>query len=138
MPCLDPQDFREAFPQFDHARFADARVIFWLTLAGKQLAAERWRELRFEACCLFAAHYLTLEAEAAKDEDGSGAFTVAAGPVVSDAESKSVGGVSISRSKGRAGAAGAEAPAAGQWSLTIYGRQLWQLMQIIGAGGTVV
>jgi len=130
------QTFRESFPQFEV--FPDARVEFYLRPARKQLNPERWEDLLPEGLGLFIAHHLTLEAEAQKAKDGTGGISAAGGAIVAEAESKSVGGVSKSRSVTRAGNAATENPLAGQWNLTIYGRQYWQLVQIVGAGGTVV
>lgn len=132
MPAV--QGFREAFPYFTEERFSDARLSFWLKFAMKQLPEKRWEELWDEGCYLFMAHYLSLEALAGKSAAGTGGVEAAAGAVVSS--SKSVGGVS--KSESRAGAAATGDQAAGQWNDSIYGRQLWQLICIIGAGGTVV
>lgn len=128
------QDFREAFPQFSEELFPDSRVEFHLRLARKQLNPARWEDLLPEGLGLFVAHYLTLEAEAQKARDGTGGITAAAGPVVS--EGKSVGGVS--KNVSRAGPALTARAGAGQWNLTIYGQQYWDLVQIVGAGGTVL
>ncbi len=128
------QEFRESFPQFTEDLFPAARVEFYLRLAAKQLNPERWEDLLPEGTGLFVAHYLTLEREAQKDKTGTGGIGAAAGPVT--AESKSVGGVS--KSVTRAGPTATTNVAAGQWNLTIYGQQYWQLVQIVGAGGTVV
>jgi len=131
---LTVQEFREAFPQFTEELFPDARVRFYLTLAGKSMSAERWDDLLLEGMGLRVAHFLTLEREATKAKDGTGGINAAAGAVVSS--SKSVGGVS--KSESRAGAAASGEPSAGQWNLTIYGQQYWQMAQLVGAGGTVV
>ncbi len=129
---LSVQGFREAFPQFDEELFPDARVGFFLTLAGKLLAEERWRDLWPEGCYLHAAHHLTLERAATRSGDGAGGMDAAAGPVLS--VKKRVGDVSLEES--RAGAATASS-AAGHWSDTVYGKQYWQLAQIVGAGGLI-
>lgn len=131
MATLTVQAFREAFPQFTEELFPDGRVAFWLSLAGKQCSPKRWDDLHTEGCCLLTAHHLTLEKAATRVANGTGGMDAAAGPVV--AHSKSVGGVSLSES--RAGAAATGNPEAGHWNDTIYGKQYWQLMQIIGAGG---
>jgi hypothetical protein len=131
---LTVQEFREAFPQFTDELFPDARVRFALTLAGKSMSVERWGELLPEGMGLRVAHYLTLEREAAKGKDGTGGINAASGAVVSS--SKTVGGVS--KSETRAGGASSGDSAAGQWNLTIYGQQYWQLVQLVGVGGAVV
>lgn len=126
-------EFRESFPVFTLELFPDARVAFWLALAGKQLDPVRWDGLFAPGVCLYVAHQLTLEATAGKQADGSGGMDAAAGPVT--AESKTVGSVSHSISRGGAAAAGAANLNAGHWNLTIYGQQYWQLVQMVGAGG---
>lgn len=128
MPTI--QGFRESFPAFTVELFADSRLAFWLGLAQKQLPQKRWDDLWVEGCYLYTAHYLSLEALANKSTNGTGGVDAAAGAIVSS--SKSVGGVS--KSEGRAGAAATGNPEAGQWNDTIYGRQLWQLIRIVGAG----
>lgn len=130
MTMLTVQGFRESFPHFTEELFPDARVGFYLKLAGKQLDPERWSDWWIDGCHLHAAHNLTLEREAAKSADGTGGMAVGAGPVVS--ASYAVGGVS--KSESRAGAASAT-PAAGQWNLTVYGQRYWDMAQLVGAGG---
>ena len=132
MPTV--QEFRESFPQFTVELFPDGRVLFALALAEKQLSAERWGDWWADGCCLHAAHHLTLERAATKSQDGTGGMDAAAGPVVS--VSKSVGGVS--KSESRAGAAATGNIGAGHWNDTIYGKQYWQMAQLVGAGGVVV
>ncbi|GFM37996.1 DUF4054 domain-containing protein [Desulfovibrio psychrotolerans] len=127
-------EFRASFPQFGEEQFPDGRVTFWIGLAAKQLAEDRWDELWPEGVCLYAAHHLTLERAATLSSDGTGGMQAAAGAVVS--KSKSVGSVSTSES--RAGAAATGSPEAGHWNDTIYGKQYWQLAKLVGAGGLVV
>lgn len=124
-----PQDFREAFPQFTEELFSDARVRFALTLAGKSMDKERWGDLLPEGTFLRVAHFLTLEAAATKAKDGTGGIDATGGAVV--AASKTVGGVSKSESR----ATSAGNPQAGPWNDTTYGRQYYDLLLLIGAGG---
>ena len=131
-------EFRAAFPAFTVELFPDARVEFYLALAGERLPPDRWGGLLPGGTALFVAHNLTLEKAAERAADGAGGFYAAAGPVVSESESKTVGGVSKTVSTGRAGAAATGYAAAGQWNDTVYGKQFWELAQIVGAGGTVV
>jgi len=131
---LTVQGFRAAFPQFTEELFADGRVGFYLRLAEKQLDRERWDDWWIDGCFLHAAHHLTLEREANKAKDGTGGIAAAAGPVIGS--SKTVGGVS--KSENRAGAAATANLNAGHWNDTIYGKQYWQMAQIVGAGGAVV
>lgn len=126
--------FREAYPEFTVERFPDGQVDLRLHQAGLRLPEERWGEMWTEGVCLYAAHHLTMQRAATLAKDGTGGLDVAAGPVVS--KSKAVGGVS--KSESRAGAAANGNVGAGHWNSTIYGQQLWQLMQLVGAGGLQV
>lgn len=130
---MDAAGFRAAFPAFTVELHPDARVDFWLVVGGKRLSAERFDDLHDQAVCLFAAHNLTLERAASLDATGTGGMSAAAGPVTG--ESKTVGPISKSKSYSQATTAN---PAAGQWNLTIYGQQLFDLMQLVGVGGLVV
>lgn len=96
--------FRDSFPQFTEALFPDGRVAFYLSLAGKAMSEEKWEDLYEEGVCLYAAHHLTLEAAAMKAGDGTGGMDAAAGPVTS--QTKTVGSVSKSESRGGAAASG--------------------------------
>lgn len=130
---MDATGFREAFPQFTAELFPDGRVRFWLTLAGKTMDKERWDDLYEEGVGLYVAHHLTLEAAAGKAKDGTGGMDAAAGPVTS--QTKTVGSVSKSESRGGAAASGSANLNAGHWNDTTYGKMWWQLAQIVGAGG---
>lgn len=132
---MDVTAFREAFPQFTPELAPDARVVFHLRVADKLLSATRWGELRDEGLGLYAAHMLTLELEAAKDKSGTGGINAAAGPVTG--ETKTVGSLSHSTTRAGAAAQGNTLAGAGQYNLTSYGQQFWQLVQIVGAGGMV-
>lgn len=131
-------EFRDAFPQFVEDLFPDARVQFYLTLAGQRLDACRWDTLLEHGTALFTAHCLTLERAASKSTDGTGGMDAAAGPVIAGSESKTVGGVSKSVSETRAGAAATGYVAGGHWNDTVYGKQFYELMMLVGAGGVVV
>lgn len=127
---MDVAGFRAAYPAFTEALHPDARVAFWLRVAGLRLSAARWGELLDDGMALFVAHHLTLERAAALATDGTGGKLAAAGHLAS--ESKGVGGVS--KSKGYA-AGTTDWVNAGAWNQTIYGQQFYELMQLIGAGG---
>jgi hypothetical protein len=129
---MDAAGFRAAFPAFTPELHPDARVAFWLLVGSKRLAEDRWGDLYEQGLYLFTAHNLTLERAASLDPTGTGGMSAAAGPVTS--ESKTVGPISKSKSYSQATTAN---PAAGQWNLTIYGQQLYDLMQLIGVGGFV-
>ena len=132
---MDIAQFREAFPQFTASLAPDTRVQFHLPGAGKLLPATRWDELLEQGLGLYVAHQLTLELEALKSQDGTGGIDAAAGPVT--AETKTVGSMSHAVTRAGASGQGSALVNAGQYNNTIYGQQLWQLMQIVGAGGLV-
>lgn len=131
---LTVQGFRKAIPAHTEELVPDEQVEFYLRFAAKSLNKARWDDLYEEGAYFFAAHYLTLDLDAAKSKDGTGGMSAAAGAVVSS--SKSVGGVS--KSESRAGAAATAYAEAGDYNDTIYGKRYWRLIQIVGAGGTVV
>ena len=79
------------------------------------------------------AFYLSLAGKAA---DGTGGMDAAAGPVTS--QTKTVGSVSKSESRGGAAASGSANVNAGHWNDTVYGKQWWQLAMIVGAGAAHV
>lgn len=130
---MDVAGFREAFPAFTEDMHPNARVAFWLSVGGKRLSAEKFDDLFDQALCLFVAHNLTLERVASLDTTGAGGMSAAAGPAT--AESKTVGPVSKSKSFNPAGVTN---PAGAQWNATIYGQQLFDLMQLVGVGGLCV
>lgn len=130
---MDAAGFRTTFPAFTEELFPEARVSFWLGVGTKRLSAERFDDLHDQAVCLYAAHNLTLERAASLDTTGTGGMNAAAGPVTS--ESKTVGPISKSKSYSQATTA---SMAAGQYNLTIYGQQLYELMQLVGVGGVCV
>lgn len=72
---------------------------------------------------LYAAHYLTAYGSTASGGNGNGGML---GVVAS----KSVDGASVSYDTSTGTEEGA-----GFWNMTAYGRELYQLMQIFGAGG---
>ncbi len=132
---MTPAEFRAICPEFaDPAKFPDAQVQFWLTAAENQCDPSRWGNQLDMGIMFLTAHRLTLAAAAAQKTDGTGGMDAAAGAVIS--ESKSVGGVS--KSIGRAGAASTGDPNAGQYNDTSYGKQYWDMVRTIGAGGLVV
>lgn len=132
---MDVDGFRADFPQFTPELVPDARIRFHLAVAGKLLPAARWGDLLAEGMGMYVAHQLTLELEALKSADGTGGINAAAGPVTG--ETRTVGSVSHSVTRGGAAAQGTALANAGQYNATVYGQQFWQLAQIVGAGGMV-
>ena len=111
-------DFRAAFPYFTEAAFPDASVIFWSTLAEKQMSECRWGDLYIQGVMLYTAHELKLSLLGGGASSSSGVVT-----------SKKVGDVSVNYDV----SFGINANA-GLWNRTIYGQQYWQLMQMVGMG----
>lgn len=125
---MDVPTFRGDFPEFaDSAQYPDARVQFFISLAGKLLAPQRWdASLIGYGTELFVAHHLSLsgkdQAAAANGGQGGAASGVVAG--------KSVDRVSVSYDT-RSIALGN----AGHWNMTSYGIRFLQLARMAGAGG---
>ena len=121
------QEFVEEFPEFaDVVEWPVPRVEFRIALAN-----------RFVRVCglddavarhlkgLYTAHYLA--AQGPSTESGILEKGALGGGVVSG---KGVDGASISYDTSTGTEEGA-----GFWNLTLYGREYWQLMQMLGAGG---
>lgn len=113
---LEPNEFRSRFPTFRPDQFPDSAVMLRLKLAAKFFEGWKDDEVREHAMCLYTAHYLT-----ANKSVGSSGLGIVSG--------KSVDGASVSYDTGTASEQGA-----GFWNLTSYGRELYQLMRIFGAG----
>jgi hypothetical protein len=124
MSDLTLDEFRSAYPGFTAETFPDSAVSARLTIAAKLLSPQVWPDegLRKHVQGLYTAHYLTAQGSAAAGGSGGGA---ASGIVAS----KSVDGASVSYDTGTASETGA-----GFWNLTPYGRELWKLMRVFGAG----
>jgi hypothetical protein len=121
--ALTVATFRAAFPAYTQATHADARVQFWLDMAVKLMKAERWGDLFDNGQGLFVAHHLTLERQASATSGGNeGAPGLVSG--------KTVGSVSKSYSQQDVTFA-----RAGNYNLTVHGREYFQLARMIGAGG---
>ena len=123
MPALTPSEFRAAFPAFTVEEYPDAQVQIRLTLADKIFDTETWGDLRSHVMGLYAAHYLSAYGSKAVGGTGSG------GSAMGAVASKSVDGVSVSYDTGNSSWADA-----GYWNSTPYGRELWGLMHVFGAG----
>jgi hypothetical protein len=122
---LNIEDFRTIFPEFSSELiYSDARITYWSNLAEDRLNKTRLEKLYWNAVYLYTAHYLVLQQRDIKAaENGE-----IPGFVMGIASSKSVGSVSVSYSN-IAGWADL-----GFWSLTTYGLQLYELMQMYGMG----
>lgn len=118
------ESFRDAFPAFTSALYPDAAVASRLALAARFFSAPMWDDpdVRKHVMGLYTAHHLEVLGSKASGGSGGGA---SAGLV----SSKSVDGASVSVDTATGSWDGA-----GFWNLTPYGRELWYLMQVYGAG----
>ena len=118
--------FRKNFPAFTAELYPDDAVSVRLSLGDVFFSKRSWMpsNLRDHVIGLYTAHYLAAYGSA--DAGGSGTASGSGMGVVS---SKSVDGASISYDTGSTVEQGA-----GFWNATPYGRELWQLMRVFGAG----
>lgn len=122
------EEFRTKFPEFaSDTIYPDASVQFYLDLADTLLSITAWRSLRPFGIALFVAHNLALDRQSTLSAIGGGAPGINVGVI----SSKAVGAVSVSYDV----AAGMD-PLAKSWNLTSYGRRIWNLIRIVGMGGT--
>jgi hypothetical protein len=98
-------------------------------LAFKLLNPARFADLIVLASELYAAHYLTLDAQDERAAASGGLPGQTAGQVTN----KSVGGASIAYD-----ASGSLETDAGAWNLTTYGKRLYRLIKLAGMGGAQV
>lgn len=118
MAELTREEFIKFFPVFEDV--ADFVLSYRLNVANLLFDEKTWgREMMNHAAALYVAHFSYLEKNAATGAATSG--------VVS---SKSVDGASVSFDTGSGMEQGA-----GFWNLSPYGRELFHLFQIFGAGG---
>lgn len=125
MTVLTLEEFRQCYPVFTVKDFPDAAVNHRLRLGEKFFAGNRWRDmdLRKHAIGLYTAHYL--ECWGSTNSGGSTRDSAKLGVVTS----KSVDGASVSYDS-----SSSANNSAGFWNLTIYGRELWSIMGIVGSG----
>lgn len=124
---MDAATFRANFPEFPGFQtFTDARIAFWLGIGAKMLSADVWGDQLDFGLQLFAAHHLTLSAQAAKVSAVGGIPGVTSGAV----SGKTVDKVSVTYDTSVG-----IVPDAGHWNLSVYGVQFIQLARMIGAQG---
>ncbi len=123
---MDKATFRAAFPEFTStARFPDAMLDFWATLAERQLPDAVWTTLKTTAVQLYVAHEITLASQNVSVSTAGGVPGQSGGI----AQSKAVGSVNVSYDTQSISETGA-----GWWNLTNYGKQLYRLIKLFGAG----
>lgn len=123
--ALTIQAFRDAFPAFTAEAYPDAIVSIRLKLAEKFFSPRLWsdKDVRDHVMGLYIAHFLTVAGSKSSGGSGSG------GSAIGLVASKSVDGASIAYDNGST-----LQQDAGFWNASIYGRELYQLMSIFGAG----
>lgn len=123
-PSLSLEDFRARFPEIDAEQYPDAAVEVRLLLADRFFSPKLWPDavVRNHVMGLYAAHFLAASGSKAAGGGGGAAFN----GLIS---SKSADGVSVSYDT-----ASTQQQGAGFWNATAYGRELYQLMRVFGAG----
>lgn len=126
MALMTVSQFRELYPAFSTELYPDLAVETRLALGEAFLAETVWKPqaVRLHAVGLYTAHFL-----AAYGSSASGGSGKSEGSGMGVVSSKSVDGASISYDTGSTVEQGA-----GFWNSTPYGRELWQLMRVFGAG----
>ena len=118
--------FRENLPEFaDEDRFPDSQIGRFLGIAGQMLKPDAWEGLLDYGTGLFAAHYLTVWRVNKDTSDEQGGVGIGVGVV----SSTTIGPASESYD-----AAESIIPGAGQWNLTTYGIQFFQISRQLGMG----
>lgn len=100
-------------------------LTFWATLAESLLLEDIWQDTYEFAVKLYVAHEVAIAANNLKASQGSGT----PGTFGGIASQKAVGGASISYDQSTT-----TEKNAGWWNMTIYGRQLYRLIRMFGAG----
>lgn len=125
---MDISAFRLAFPEFaDEVKYPDEMITFWSSAGLLLLNEERWGDLLQHGLWLYVAHNIVLGSADMSAGDAGRYPGAGVGGVISN---KSADGVSV----------GYDTRAftldnAGNYNMTKYGREFWQLMMIVGMGG---
>ncbi len=119
--------FRAGFPEFrDTVIYPTSQIEFWAELAELQLPETIWKNLWQKGVSLYVAHEITLAAQNVRTSSAGGAPGQSGGT----ANTKTVGSATIGYD-----AQTTTEKDAGFWNLTNYGKQLYRLIKIFGAGG---
>jgi hypothetical protein len=129
------EQFRENFPEFSHSSpeiFEDSLIEFWETI-GQALVNNTGRflndKIRNLALQLFVAHNVLVSYNNEQSIYGGDMSGQGTRPITSN----SVGDVSVSYDLSKYLEEGA-----GEYNATVYGRRLFNLINIFCAGGAVV
>lgn len=127
MTAAEIAAFRLHFPEFaNETSFPDEMVSFWSGIGISRLNAERWGDLLTHGIELITAHYIVLATKDLSTADQGGIAGGSSGVVAG----KAVGSVSVSYDTNAV-----NIERAGNFNLTRYGRDFFQLARIIGIGG---
>lgn len=127
---VTPATFRQQFPEFSNpAIYEDIRINNFIAVAANLLPATRWGSLLDYGTSLYVAHKLALQQRSVLAAN-SGALPGAIQGVLTAKQVDKVSASYDSRS--------VTFEEAGQYNLTTYGIELWQLMGQIGSGGLQV
>lgn len=125
---MDIVAFRQGFPEFsDTTCFPSSQINFQSTIATELMNQCAWRDQTMlnYAIQLYVAHTLTLASQNQKIVAAGGT----PGTFGGIANSKTVGGVSVGYDSASTSEQGA-----GWYNLTNYGKQLYHLIKLFGAG----
>ena len=123
---FDIKAFRVAFSEFnDTAKYPDELIEFWSGLGELLVRPSIWKKAWQQGMSLYVAHHIVLARRHQKEAKFGKA------PAMSDGvlSNKTVGGVTIGYDSNAS-----NEEKAGQWNLTTYGKQFYQLVRIFGAG----
>jgi len=122
--------FRTSFPEFsDATAYPDGQVTLWIGLGTVLLNADRFASILDFATQLYVAHQLVVWKRSQSSADVGGI----PGEVVGPKSAKTVDKVSANYDTSAVTFADA-----GFWNMTTYGIQLYQLIQMFGAGGVQI
>lgn len=123
---MDLSAFRAAFPEFTNTtKYPDAQLTFWSAFAEAQLPLCVWKDTKPFAVYLYTAHEITMAYQNVQSSTSGGTPGVQGGI----ANTKTVGSVTVGYDQ----TLNSEKDA-GWWNNTNYGKQLYRLIKIFGAG----
>lgn len=127
IPFVTNEQFLQQFPAFsqDPEKYPQESVSAYLLLATNSLSANRWQQMLATGICLYAAHFLTLDAQDTQDADAGGIMGQRGGQVAS----KGVGGGNIAYDT-----SGAIEEGGGHWNLTTFGKRYLRFARMAGMG----
>ena len=119
--------FRLDFPEFTNTTtFPDAQIEFWNGVGIASLNEKRWGTLYSYGMELFVAHNIALSAINVRVAN-RGQIPIGAAGMVTN---KNAGDVSVGYDTNNVKIEGA-----GNYNMTVYGRQFFQMVRILGVGG---